>query len=104
MKIQKSPGTYASGYQSSLKQILVWSIKKSKIWSALATHTRIILTSMKPKHKKILPAKYLVSDEHFDDVLVGGVGFQLVEPVLDLGERLPACDVVDDDDALVSML
>jgi hypothetical protein len=54
VKIQKSPGTYASGYQSSLNQILVWSIKKSKIWSALATHTRIILTSMKPKHKKFL--------------------------------------------------
>ncbi len=57
-----------------------------------------------PREPKILPATYLVSDEHFDDVLVGGVGFQLVEPVLDLGERLPACDVVDDDDTLVSML
>ena len=52
--------------------------------------------------KKILKSNYLVSDEHLDNVLVGRVGLQLVEPVLDLGEGLPTGDVVDDDDSLTS--
>ena len=45
---------------------------------------------------------YLVSNEHLDDVLISGVGLQLVEPVLDLGEGIPTGDVIDDDHALAS--
>jgi len=54
------------------------------------------------KSHRITEPAHLVSDQHLDNVLVGGVGLQLVEPVLDLGEGIPAGDVIDDDDTLAS--
>ena len=44
----------------------------------------------------------LVSDEHLDDVVVGGVGLELVEPVVDLLEGLAVGHVVDEDGALAA--
>ena len=44
----------------------------------------------------------LVSDEHLDDVVVGGVGLELVEPVVDLLEGLAIGHVVDEDGALAA--
>ena len=43
---------------------------------------------------------HLVPDEHLDYVVIGGVGLELREPVLDLGEGLAVGDVVDEDGAL----
>ena len=43
---------------------------------------------------------HLVPNEHLDYVVIGGIGLELREPVLDLGEGLAVGDVVDEDGAL----
>ena len=43
---------------------------------------------------------YLISYKHFDNVLIGGVGFELVEPVFNLDEGVAVGHVVDEDHAL----
>ena len=45
---------------------------------------------------------HLVSNEHLDDVVICRVRLELCQPVLDLGECLSVCDVVDEYGALPS--